>query len=164
MRVQIELAVDFGQPVRLSEIATHRRQLLVHGVYVITEGKPSGKLLDPSTAEVVYIGKAIKQTVHGRCVRHVQSVLDARSSKSGKPLSGPGHSFKKYRERIKFDPSVLWVTPDVMATDLPYAISCAEEYLLHHYLLKHSRYPWCNSAGQEKHAVPGTSSPATPPH
>jgi len=151
MRVQIELCVDFGQPVRLSEIDAHKQSLLVHGVYIIAEGGPKGKTIDPTLEEVVYIGKAIKQTVHGRCVRHVQSVKDARS-RSGKPLSEPGFSFKSYRERINRDPSRLWVTPGVMCVDIPYAISCAEEYLLHQYRLLHGRYPWCNSAGQEKDA------------
>ena len=152
MRVQIELSVDFGQPIRLSEMAKHKRALLVRGIYFITEGEPE-KVLDPVGETVVYIGKAIKQTVHGRCLRHVQSVTDSRS-KTGNPLSGPGHSFKAYREGIGRDPSRLWVTPGVMAVGVPYAISCAEEYLLHQYWLKHGRYPWCNSAGQVRHAEP----------
>ncbi len=148
MRVQTELSVDFGKPVLLSEIAQHKQSLLVHGIYVITEGSP-GQELDPVAENVVYIGKAIKQSVYGRCYRHVQSVTDARS-KTGNPLSGPGHSFKLYRERIDFDPSRLWVTPGAMEVDIPYAISCAEEYLLHQYHLEHGRYPWCNSAGQAR--------------
>ncbi len=148
MRVQIEFNADFRPPVQLSEIKRRKGSLLVHGIYVITEGRP-GKVLDPCAENVVYVGKAIKQTVYGRCYRHVQSVTDARSN-SGNPLSGPGHSFKRYREKINFDPSRLWVAPGVMSVDIPYAISGAEEYLLHEYRLKHGRYPWCNSAGQQR--------------
>lgn len=150
MELWIQLDIRFGDAVRLSAIKRHRDYLSVHGIYVITEGRPQLEPFDPFDERVVYFGKAIKQTVYGRCTRHRQSVTDARSS-TGRPLSDPGYSFRQYRKRINYDPSLLWVVPGIMCTKRPYAISCAEEYLLEQYKDRYGRYPWCNSAGQVKH-------------
>jgi hypothetical protein len=46
VRVQIELKADFGRQVQLSEIRQNKGSLLVHGIYVTTEGGP-GEVLDP---------------------------------------------------------------------------------------------------------------------
>lgn len=149
MRIQVELCVDFRAPVQLAEIVKHKQTLLVRGIYILTEGKPRGKGFDTTAVEIVCIGKAIRETIFSRCQKHLWSVQDARLT-NGKPQTRPGHSFKNYRETIGLDASVLWLTAGVMCEDFPYAISCAEEYLLHHYNLKHGRYPWCNSAGQKR--------------
>lgn len=149
MHIQIEFFIAFGLPVRLSNIIEHKQSLLARGVYVLTEGKPRLKAFDPLTAKTICIGKAIRETIFSRCQKHLWSIQDARLS-NGKPRSGPGHSFIKYRESINFDATMIWLTPGVMSEDAPYAISCAEEYLLHEFKVKHDRYPWCNSAGQAK--------------
>lgn len=151
MYVRIPIRIDFREPVRLSEIALHKPALLVRGVYILTEGKPKAKVFDTTSVAVVCIGKAIRETIFSRCQKHLWSVQDARLS-NGRPRSGPGHSFKWYREQISKDASLLWLTPGVMREERPYEISCAEEYLLHQYRQKHGRYPWCNSAGQQRHA------------
>lgn len=156
MRVQVEVYVEFGQPIQLTEITRHRQALLVRGIYVLNEGKPRGKVFDTVAKRIVCIGKAIGETIFSRCQKHMWSVQDARLS-NGNPRTTPGHSFRRYRETINFDASVLWLTPGVMCAEKPWAISCAEEYLLYQYKEKHGRFPECNSAGQKRQAEPGAA-------
>ena len=99
MRVQVEICVDFGKPVRLTEIGQHKQTLMVRGIYILTEGKPRRGVFNTTSAKIVYIGKAIGETIFSRCQKHMWSVQDTRLS-NGNPRTAPGHSFKRYRETI----------------------------------------------------------------
>lgn len=149
MHIQVEFSIDFGAPVRLLEIIERKQSLCAPGIYILSEGILRGKSLNTTSGKIVYIGKAIRETIFSRCQKHLWSIQDDRFT-NGNPRSRPGKSFKRYRESIQFDASKIWLTPGFMCEGLPYQISCAEEYLLHQFKETNSRYPWCNSDGQAK--------------
>lgn len=146
LRIQLELCIDFAPPLRLSEVETHKQKLSLRGVYLLIERLTEEAEVTPFGPSVVYIGKAIKETIFSRCRKHLWSVQDARLG-TGKPRTAPGDEFKRYRESIGFNPFVLWLVPGPMSEAKPYLISCAEEYLLFEFARRHGRLPKANTAG-----------------
>jgi hypothetical protein len=146
MRVSLKLKIDFGKPVRLSDVENHRKSFPPHGVYLLVERISPRSKIDPLASSVIYIGKAVRETMFSRCRKHMWSVQDALL-RTGRPRTAPGSGFRKYREIIGRDPSRLWAVPGEMCIDEPYLISCAEEFLLFKYKQRHGRLPFANTAG-----------------
>ena len=128
----------------LPDIKSQKSALLKQGVYFLHEGEPKRTAFDPYSPSVVYIGKAIGETIFSRCHKHCAALLDERLS-SGLPSMRPGKNFKAYRAVIGGSLHNLYVIPGFMSSDEPYLISCAEEYLLHKYLQRHGQRPRANT-------------------
>lgn len=146
IRKQLELQIDFGTALRLAKVIEHQQDLKIRGVYFLIESVSKPRKPSPFDKSVVYIGKAIKETIFTRCQKHLWSVQNALL-KSGNPRTRPGVDFKRYRESIAFDASCLWLVPGIVAGDQPFLISCAEEYLIYEYQRIHRRRPQANTSG-----------------
>ena len=133
-KVRFEAVV--GDPVALADIERHKVFLLRSGVYFLHEGCP--KAFDPYSAAVVYIGKAIGETIFSRCRKH-------RAAISADPNMRPGKNFRSYRAAIDSSAQKLFVVPAFMDVTKPYLISCAEEYLLHTYAARNGGKPRANT-------------------
>lgn len=141
----VSFEITLGDPLPLADLEQYRSALIAHGIYFIQEGRPDIAAFDPYSFRVVYIGKAIGETIYSRCHKHRAALLDERSS-SGKPTMRPGRNFRAYRDSVGNSPDNLWATPGYMNKDKPYLISCAEEYFLHEYAQRnHSAGPRANT-------------------
>jgi len=144
MRIKVKFIIGFQAPVKLTDLRNHRKELSYPGVYLIVKsnGKPSE--VSPFSKQVVYIGKAIRETIFSRNVKHLGSVMDRRLN-SGRPMYAPGSRFIRFRESIKRDPSTLWVIPSLISQT--YKIWCAEEFLLFEYRRRRGDLPVGNTKG-----------------
>ena len=113
-------------------------------VYALREGECRAQEFEPLGHEVVYIGKAIGETVFSRCQKHLWTVTNRRD-KFGKPKTNPGVRFKTFRANREFRTDGLYVFPALMAEADPYLVSCAEELLLFRYRKKHGDIPIANT-------------------
>jgi hypothetical protein len=125
-----------GEPVPLSDLERHKAALLTCGVYFLHEGIPT--TFDPYSPSVVYIGKAIGETIFSRCRKH-------RAAISADPNVRPGKRFQAYCTATKGSFHNLYVVPGFMDSRKPYLISCAEEYLLHRYATRRGEKPRANT-------------------
>jgi hypothetical protein len=146
MQIELTVRIEFRSAVNLAEIDKHKVTLGCRGVYLLIEAPIQPIHPDPFSPDVVYIGKAIKETLFSRNRKHLWTVTAATSS-NGTPKTAPGEEFKRYRESINHDPSRLWIVPGVMSAEFSYLISCAEEYLLFEYKRRNKRLPKANTAG-----------------
>lgn len=144
LRVSLRFTATFGEPVRLSKLAEFKLQFQRCGVYFLREGKPPSRAFDPYSRRVVYIGKAIGETIFSRCQKHLWALKDARLS-SGTPRTRPGRNFKVYRAAVVGAHEKLYVVPAFMNELRPYLISCAEEYFLYQYAQANGASPKANT-------------------
>jgi hypothetical protein len=144
VRVRLRFTATFGEPVRLSKLAEFKPQFQRRGVYFLCEGKPPSGAFDPYSRRVIYIGKAIGETIFSRCQKHLWALRDARLS-SGTPRTRPGRNFKAYRAAVAGAHDKLYVVPAFMNERHPYLISCAEEYFLHQYAEANGASPKANT-------------------
>lgn len=129
--------ISLGAPVALRSVESHRDTLSKRGVYFLHEGVPDAKF-DPYSPGVIYIGKAIGETIFSRCCKH-------RAALRGDPNMRPGKNFKSYRLKVRGAIGKLYVVPGFMDAESPYLISCAEEYLLYRYAQRHKKAPCANT-------------------
>jgi hypothetical protein len=133
----VSFTISLGDPVSLVKFEEYKADFLKRGVYFLHEGRPCISDFSPFSNSVVYIGKAIGETIFSRCMKHRSAFRDERLP-SGKPSMRPGKNFKTYRSEIGGRLENLWVVPGFMNAEEPYLISCAEEYLLHQYARENS--------------------------
>ncbi len=128
--------VSLGMPISLRNVESHRDTLLKHGVYFLHEDLPTE--FDPYSTSVIYIGKAIRETIFSRCCKH-------RAALRGDPNMRPGRNFKAYclNDTVAIDK--LYIVPGFMDVEPPYLISCAEEFLLYRYDHRHGMPPRANT-------------------
>ena len=81
----------------------------------------------PHSKSIVYIGKAIRETIYSRCRKHRAALREERLP-SGQRSMRPGKNFKAYRAAAGGSLEGLYVIPGFMSLSEPYLISCAEEY------------------------------------
>src|SRR5690606_37178135 len=136
--------VAFHPPLPLMRVREHAHVLKARGVYFILEGACDGPH-NPFAAQVLYIGKAIRETIGSRGCKHLDTMTDARFS-NGNPKTGNSKAFKRYRGKQEFDLRKLWFVPGVMDARTPYLISRAEGYFIHEFERRHGRKPECNTA------------------
>jgi len=144
-QIDISINIDFGDFIRLDKIESHSDVLRCAGIYFLLEGRKQPTEKDPLDSMVVYIGKAIRETILSRNQKHYMSVADTRTE-AGVPKTRPGKAFRQYREKIDYNPKILWVWPGRISKERPYQISCAEEYFLFEYRKTHGRSPNANTA------------------
>jgi hypothetical protein len=89
----VSFEVTLGEPVLLSDLEAHRNELLTHGVYFLHEGVARMSAFSPYSKSIVYIGKAIGETIFSRCRKHRAALRDERLP-SGQPSMRPGKNFK----------------------------------------------------------------------
>lgn len=130
--------ISLGASIPLRSVESHRETLSNRGVYFLHEGLPSDLAFDPYSASIVYIGKAIGETIFSRCCKH-------RAALRGNPNMRPGKKFKTYCSNRPDAIDLLYVIPGFMDAKLPYLISCAEEFLLHRYAQRHGKVPCANT-------------------
>lgn len=140
----LHLHVAFGEPTPLPDFAQRIQPLLVQGVYALRDGHCKAGDFDPLGREVVYIGKAIGETIFTRCQKHFWTVTDRRAA-DGKSKTNPGVRFKAFRVGRQLSANGLYVFPAPMAAADPYLISCAEELLLFRYRQAHGDIPIANT-------------------
>lgn len=150
MKVDLTLAIQFNQPLCLKAWEEGHPAPLrgdKRGVYLIFHGRPPVSIdIDDPAENLIYIGKAVRETVSSRCLKHYWSVTDSRAA-NGNARTKPGRRMKAFRELIEHDAGKLWVVAGVMDPAHPYLMSCAEELLIHRYTLRHRRLPLANTAG-----------------
>ena len=145
-RLTKTFAVDatFETMVPLAELENHRKLLQRSGVYVIHEKAIEPQEFTPYSSNVLYIGKAIGETIYSRCRKHRQAIAEHGLGKDEAKMR-PGKRFQEYRARASGEPGVLLITAAFLAKDQPHLISCAEEYLTHTYEQQHGHKPRANT-------------------
>lgn len=138
LSASLTFEISLGAPIALRDLESHRDTLWKRGVYFLHEGLPADTTFDPYTLGVIYIGKAIGETIFSRCCKH-------RAALWGEPNMRPGKNFKTYRSNVMGAIEKLYVVPGFMDAELPYLISCAEEFLLYQYAQRHGKGPCANT-------------------
>jgi hypothetical protein len=129
MDIHLELHIDFGAPMPLSEVEGCRHELPQHGVYFPLQDHAGGDEATPFDPAVVYIGKAMGESMFSRCRKHFWDIMDVRlRSRENKAV--PADAFRAFGESINFDPSLVWIVAAKMDTDKPYLIAFVHDYLL----------------------------------
>jgi hypothetical protein len=135
--INFELSYTIGPARSIMEL----KNLKESGVYFLHEGSVAHKNFNILSTSVVYIGKAISETIQSRCAKHLRA-LNGEESKSIRP----GKRFKSYRDNLpKNAIRNIFVIPAFMDKSQPHLISCAEEYFLLKYLAENGRLPAANS-------------------
>jgi len=134
--------VEVRPAIPLAMVPMHK-ELRVRGVYFILEGPQDGPH-NPQAEHVIYIGKAIAQTIHKRGCIHLDTMTDARRA-NGNAKTGNSRAFKAYRTQAEFDHRRLWFVAGEMNPNKPWLISCAEGFLIHEFERRHGRKPKCNT-------------------
>ena len=134
----VTFEIQPGSPIALQDIECHREILQRKGVYLLREGLPTSNSFAPLSAGVIYIGKAIRETIFSRCFKH-------RAALRGDPNMRPGKNFMSYRADVPNAIDKLYVIPGFMDAEPSYLISCAEEFLLHRYAQRHKKRPRANT-------------------
>lgn len=130
--------ISLGTPIPLRSVESHRETLSKRGVYFLHKDLPADSEFDPYSLGVIYIGKAIGETIFSRFCKH-------RAALRGDPNMRPGKNFKTYCSRVPEAIDKLYVVPGFMDAESPYLISCAEEFLLHRYAQRHGKAPCANT-------------------
>ena len=146
MDIHLDLHIDFGPPLPLSEVEGRRHELPRHGVYFLLQDHAGGNEATAFDPAVVYIGKALGESIFSRCRKHFWDVMDARS-RSRENKAVPADAFRAFGESINFDPSLVWIVAAQMDPDKPYLISFVHDYLLFEFARRHERFPLLNAAG-----------------
>jgi hypothetical protein len=129
--------ISLGAPIALRSVESHRDTLSRRGVYFLHDGVPN-TTFDPYSPGVIYIGKAIGETIFSRCCKH-------RAALRGDPNMRPGKNFRTYCSDVPGAIENLYVVPGFMDAESPYLISCAEELLLYRYAQRHGKAPRANT-------------------
>ena len=142
------IQLNFIQPISLNSLKNHRNILSVKGVYFITHSinPPTIESFSPFQQDVIYIGKAINETIYTRCQKHLVTIRNEKTT-NGNPKTYPGKKFKLYRETIEFKSDNHWVIGCSIIEAIGYNISFIEEFLLHHYQKNNNMLPPANTAG-----------------
>ena len=139
-------AIDavFDTTVQLAELEKHRTLLQRSGVYVVHEKTTELQDFSPYLSTVLYIGKAIGETIYSRCRKHRLAIAEHGLGKDEAKMR-PGKRFREYRASVSGQPVTLLVTAAFIAKDQPHLISCTEEYLIHSYEQQHGHKPRANT-------------------
>ncbi len=145
-RLTVPLAIElaFETTVPLAEIEGHRTTLQRSGVYLIHEQPQDNEEFNPYLPTILYIGKAIGETIYSRSRKHRQAFSEYGMSKADAKMR-PCKRFQEYRASIAGQPGELLLSAAFMDKDKPYLISCAEEYLIHSYFQQHGNRPRANT-------------------
>jgi len=138
----VSFRVELGAPIALDEIEDQRPMLSVHGVYFMCRGYP--RRFNPLHKTVIYIGKAIRETIFSRARKHRQGIREHLISPELRQMR-PGKRYQALREALAGSSESVVLVPGYMPQAEPYLISCAEEYLLHEYLRRIGELPEGNT-------------------
>lgn len=135
--LNFEMSYTLGHARSILELNDLKRS----GVYFLHDGPVDPQNFDYLSQSVVYIGKAISETIYSRCSKHLKALNRIESASIR-----PGKRFISYRDSIQKNAiENIYIIPAFMDKSKPYLISCAEEYFLHSYLAKFGDLPKANT-------------------
>jgi len=128
--MSVNIDITYLEPLDIQQMGQLLTKLKVSGIYFLVNSirKPILSEFNPYDHEVVYIGKAISETIYSRTRKHFATIRNTPP-----PKTKPGKRFIKYREEQGYDASNHWVIAGVMDENKPYEISYVEEYLIAEY-------------------------------
>jgi hypothetical protein len=107
MDITLELKIDFGPVMPLSEVEGRRHDLPEHGVYLLVRDYIVGEPAGPFDASVVYIGKALSESMFSRCRKQFWDILNVKT-RSRENKAAPAKARRAYAEGVNFDASATW--------------------------------------------------------
>jgi hypothetical protein len=129
-KLSLDINIIYEEPIDLQDVEQLRSKLKVAGIYFIIKSvsRPDLAKFNPCGQGVVYIGKAISETIYSRTRKHLATIRNTPT-----PKTRPGKRFKTYREEQDFNASNHWVIAGMMEKNKGFEISYAEEYLIAEY-------------------------------
>ena len=114
------------------------------GVYILArfDSPPSG-IVDPTVAEIIYIGETCKNSLGGRWLAFNRSAFEQKDGHSG----GRTFAAKYCHNRVVQPPPWLHIAALPVELDEPHAsafIRYAERHLIWEYVQRHGAMPPCN--------------------
>jgi hypothetical protein len=138
----VNLSIQFGTAVPLEELGAHKASLNERGVYLLLYGPPEDH---PHFGKnVLYIGKAISETIFTRAQKHAYSITGALHQ-TGSPRTKPGKRLRAFGTRVGNLLTGLHLVPGYMSGSKSFEVSCAEEWLLWTYRQTHGAIPEANT-------------------